>query len=131
MKNAFEFEFNNNSKKAQLEEDIIYNCKTLFDEIYEKKVKAERAFTLTDLEDGNVEASDILTLEDISMFLSGSKYLSNKISLMFDHDDTEKSISVSTCFNEIIIPVAETYFGLNFSENFLHGIVNSPGFGNV
>ena len=37
LKNAFEFEFNNNSKKAQLEKDIIYNYKTLIDEIHEKK----------------------------------------------------------------------------------------------
>ena len=50
---------------------------------------------------------------------------------MFDHDDTKKRRSVSTCFNEMIIPVAERYFGLNFSESFLHDIVNSPGFGNV
>ena len=79
---------------------------------------------LIDLEDDNVEASDmkerLITLEDISMFLSGSKYLPNKISLTFDHDDTQKGISVSTCFNEITIPVAERYVGLNFSENFLH-----------
>ena len=135
LKNAYEFEFNNNSKKAQLGEDIIYNYKTLTDEIHEKKVKTVRTFTLIDLEDDNVEASDmkesLITLEDISMFLSGSKYLPNKISLTFDHDDTEKRISVSTCFNEITIPVAERYFGLNFSENFFHDIVNSPGFGNL
>ena len=131
LKNAFEFEFNNNSKKAQLEEDIIYN----YNEIHEKKVKTVRSFTLIDLEDDNVEASDmkerLITLEDIPMFLLGSKYPPNKISLTFDHDDTEKRISVSTCFNEITIPVAERYFGLNFSKNFLQDIVNSSGFGNV
>ena len=135
LKNAFEFEFNNNNKKAELEEDIICNYKTLIDEIHEKTVETVRAFTLIDLEDDNVEASDmkerLITLEDISMFLSGSKYLPNKVSLTFDHDDTEKRISVSTSFNEITITVAERYFGLNFSENFLHNIVNSPGFGNV
>ena len=59
-----------------------------------------RAFTLIDLEDDNVEAFDmkesLITLEYISMVLSGSKYLPNKISLTFDHDDAEKRISVST-----------------------------------
>ena len=118
-----------------MEEVIIYNYKTLINEIHEKKVKTVRAFMLIHLEDDNVEASDmkerLITLEDISMFLSGSKYFPNKISLTFDHDDTEKRISVSTCFSEITITVAERYFGLNFSENFLHDIVNSPGFGNV
>ena len=94
-----------------------------------------RALTLIDLEDDNVEVSGmkerLVTLADISMFLSGSRYLRNNISLTFDHDDTKKRISVSTCFNEMIIPVAERYFGLNFSESFLHDILNSPGFGNV
>ena len=65
------------------------------------------------------------------MFLSGSRYLRNKICLTFDHDDTKKCIYVSTCFNEMTIPVAERYFGLNFSEFFFHDIVNSPDFGNV
>ena len=96
LKNAFEFEFNTNSKKAQLEEEIIYNLKTFIDEIHERKVKTVRALTLTDLEDDNVEASDmkerLVTLEDISMFLSGSRYLRNKNSLTFDHDDTKKPI---------------------------------------
>ena len=50
---------------------------------------------------------------------------------MFDHDDTKKSIYVSTCFNEVTIPVAERYFGLNFPEFFFHDIVNSSDFGNV
>ena len=135
LKNAFEFEFNTNSKKAQLEEDIIYNLKTFTDKIHEKKVKTVRALTLIDLEDDNVEASNmkerLITLKDISMFLAGSTYLPDKISLTFDHDDTKKRISASTCFNEMTIPVAERYFDLNFSENFLHDIVNSPGFGNV
>ena len=94
-----------------------------------------RALTLIDLEDDNVEASGmkerLVTLEDISLFLSGSRYLRDKISFMFDHDDTKKRISVSTCFSEMTLPVAERYFGLHFSENFLHDIVNSPGLGNV
>ena len=68
LKNAFEFEFNNNNKKAELEEDIICNYKTLIDEIHEKTVETVRAFTLIDLEDDNVEASDmkerLITLED-------------------------------------------------------------------
>ena len=50
-------EFNTNSKKAQLEKDIIFNLKTFIDEIHEKK--AVRASTLIDLEDDNVEASDM------------------------------------------------------------------------
>ena len=57
LKNAFEFEFNTNSKKVQLEKDIIFNLKTFIDEIHEKK--AVRASTLIDLEDDNVEASDM------------------------------------------------------------------------
>ena len=43
----------------------------------------------------------------------------------------QRNISVTTCFNEITIPLAERYFGLNFPEKFLHDIVNSQGFGNV
>ena len=135
LKRAFEFEFNNNSKKAQFEEDIIYNYKTFIDEIHEKKVKTVRAFTLIDLEDDNVKANDmnerLINLEDISMFLSRSKCLRNKISLIFDHDDTKKRISVSTCFNEVTIPLPEIYFGLNCSESFLRDILNLPGFANV
>ena len=59
LKNAFEFEFNTNSKKAQVEENIIFNLKTFIDEIHEKKVKTVRAFTIIYLEDDNVEASDM------------------------------------------------------------------------
>ena len=59
-------------------------------------MKAVRALTLIDLKDDNVEASDmkerLVTLEDISMFLSGLRDLRNKISLTFDHDDTKKHI---------------------------------------
>ena len=99
MKIAFEFEFSNNSKKVQLEENIISNHKTFIDKIHEKKVKIVRAFTLIDLEDNNVEASNmeesLVPLEDISMFLSGSKYLPNKISPTFDHDDTKKQVSAN------------------------------------
>ena len=74
-------------------------------------MKTARAFTLIDLEDDNVKANDmnerLINLEDISMFLSRSKCLRNKISLIFDHDDTKKRISVSTCFNEVTIPLPE------------------------
>ena len=59
LKNAFEFEFNINCKKAQLEEDIIFNLKTCIEEIHEKKVKTVRAFTIIYLEDDNVEVSDM------------------------------------------------------------------------
>ena len=99
LKNAFVFEFYTYNKKAQLEEDIVFNLKTFIDKIHEKKVKAVRALTLIDLEDDNVEASDmketLVTLEDISMFLSRLRYLRNKITLTFDHDDIKKH----TCYH--------------------------------
>jgi len=73
-----------------------------------------------------------VSLRDVSMFLTGSPYVSktDSIGVYFQHDKIGR-MTISTCNLEIYIPVSATYTGDNFSNNIVFDIINSPGFGCV
>lgn len=126
-----------NKDMEEVEEDIMYNLHNFIDEVGFGRVRQIKSFDLINVEDGIVDNEEMLerkfTLEDLSVFLTGSRFPSSKVKVLFNHDQSFSGrVTVSTCQLQMVFPVTERYTdGNNFSKNLLEDIINSPGFGNV
>ncbi len=123
-------------KKRELEEDIFYHF-TNFLEGLQYDAPVELPLLLLE-EDGTVqETTTVITLEEVAMFLTGSKYitpaLKGKGSILFDHCGLHGTVTVNTCNICLTFPVLEKYYRSteSFNKSFLEDIRSDSGFGNI
>eukprot|EP00794_Sanderia_malayensis_P013372 gene13372-14746_t len=121
------------------EEDIFYNFANLLDELENVELSKQNSWDVivipTEDDPEEVTKRNVkVTLEDVLLFLSGSRYLPTKGlrngEITFSRDSLLR-IHVNTCGLQIMFPLNERYIGSNFSENFCEDVLSSPGFGKV
>ena len=138
VKTLFVPHFSKDEKFVSVEEDIIFNFFNFLDEVGNGKIKGVQTIDLTSMEDNlcgvdlkNVEK--VIKLPDVLQFLTGYRHCSRftlKIDIFFQHNKKGR-LSVNTCNYEFHIPVNSRYSGTDFTNNIVHDILNSPGFGQV
>ena len=115
---------------------------------YEESILMNFTHFLEDLEAGNVTANvlcleddaileRVLNLKDFLQFVTGSPTIpilgfDASPSIVFNHDDPNRKLSVSTCSLELRFPVNPNLLVYDsFRQEMIDCIISSPGFGQV
>eukprot|EP00794_Sanderia_malayensis_P005842 gene5842-6540_t len=120
------------SNRRNLEEELLMNFTHFLEDLEGDVITAE----LLCPEDDSL-SKIVLHLDDFLQFVTGSPKVpclgfSTTPSIIFNHVDTQRKISVSTCALQLCIPVNTSLLAYeSFKADFRDCIVSSPGFGQV
>lgn len=126
--------------KKQLEEDIVFNFTNFLEHLDENKVSEIKEVVMIDIEVALKKFKRDISLNDVVLFCTGSKYISEAIKrkggiefLHLDPGDKRYNmrVLVNTCNLTLTFPVTKRYTcqPAEFNNNIIDDIYCSHGFG--
>ena len=134
------------SNLRMAEEDILYNWENFLSNVFRGKV-SQTTISIEINDDCDIDAdtvmetesTEVVTLNDVIMFSTGSYHLpvmglERKVQIDFEHNPPEgKRVTANTCGPSLNFPVSPRYTCNleTFCKNLAEDIFSSPGFGFV